>query len=181
MQYKSINQHLKPYSIAARRATTINHAFASAIAPHDEYDDEKIRAGVKQLGQNPDEDLRCVYCGSNAETWDHVQATVRNKKFSGFGHRLGNLLPCCKPCNSRKGNKAWSAYLDAIGTDGLARRKSLIESYLAQYQQVDLIPENLPEYEELEALRIQVLEIFQKADALAAQIRLKTRRLVEKD
>src|SRR5262249_13804437 len=32
-----IKPHLRPYSIVQRRRTTINHAFASALAPCDEY------------------------------------------------------------------------------------------------------------------------------------------------
>ena len=32
MKIKSIKNHLQPYSILGKRQTTINHAFASAIA-----------------------------------------------------------------------------------------------------------------------------------------------------
>ena len=105
MRYKDIRRYLKPYSMVASRATTINHAFAACIAPCDKYDEEVMRKAIIALGQDPDSDLLCVYCGDEAETWDHIHATVREKKFSGHGHRIGNLLPCCKTCNSKKGNK----------------------------------------------------------------------------
>jgi hypothetical protein len=175
MRYKDIGRHLKPYSIRARRTTTVNHAFAAAIAPCDLYDERRTRDAVQQLGQDPDVDLLCVYCGSNAETWDHVNATVRNKKFSGFGHRLGNLLPCCKPCNSKKGNRTWSDYLNSLPLDAAdsARRRNLIEAYLVHYPLSDAVPDHLPEYERLQVLRTQVLEIFKEADDLAKQIREK--------
>jgi hypothetical protein len=175
MRYIDIRRHLKPYSIVANRTTTLNHAFAAAIAPSDLYDEQIAREAVGQLGQDPDGDLICVYCGSPAETWDHVQATVRDKKFSGFGHRLGNLLPCCKPCNSVKGNKHWSSYLDSVVLDQaeLTRRKQLIEAYLARYAVVDAIPDHLPEYEQLQDLRRQILDLFAKADVLAGQLRVK--------
>jgi HNH endonuclease len=175
MRYSDIRRCLKAYSIVANRTTTVNHAFAAAIAPCDPYDEQRTRDAVRQLGQDPDRDLACVYCGSRAETWDHVHATVRDKKFSGFGHRLGNLVPCCKPCNSQKGNKIWSVYLDSLGLDGveLARRKRVIEAYLAEYRLLDAIPEDFPEYQQLQELRRQVLEIFAQADILAAQLRLK--------
>ena len=175
MRYRDIARLLKPYSIVAKRTTTINHAFASAIAPCDSYDESRIRAAITLLGQDPDSDLACVYCDSRAETWDHVHATVRNKMFSGFGHRLGNLVPCCKACNSRKGNKVWSIFMDTLGLEAgvLARRKELIGAYLNKYRLVDSIPENLPEYQELQELRKQVIEIFSRADFLADQIRLR--------
>jgi len=110
-----MRSHLKPYVIVARRKTTINHAFAAAIAPSDEYTDESVREAIVFLGQDPDQPLRCAYCGDSAKTWDHVFATVKDSHFSGYGHRLGNLLPCCKPCNSAKGNKNWRSYLEGLG------------------------------------------------------------------
>jgi hypothetical protein len=175
MRYRDIRRYLKPYSIVANRTTTINHAFAAAVAPCDSYDEQRMRDAVLQLGQDPDSDLSCVYCGGKAETWDHVHATVRDKRFSGFGHRLGNLLPCCKPCNSRKGNKDWSSYLDSFGKGEVERerRRCLIESYLAQFRLLDAIPDQFPEYEQLQTLRLQVLKIIAEADLLAAQLRAK--------
>ena len=175
MRYRDIRRFLKPYSIVASRTTTLNHAFAAAIAPCDSYDEEKMRVAIGLLGQDPDKDLDCVYCGLKAETWDHVHATVRDKKFSGFGHRLGNLVPCCKPCNSRKGNKVWSAFLDSMGLDEveLTRRKNLIGTYLSEYRLLDSIPDQLPEYQQLQELLRQVLEVFARADILAAQVRQK--------
>ena len=114
MHYSTIRSHLKPYVIVARRRTTINHAFAAAIAPSDEYVADTVREAMQALGQDS-ERLLCVYCSAPAQTWDHVFATVKNSNFSGHGHRLGNLLPCCKPCNSAKGNKNWRLFIEQLG------------------------------------------------------------------
>ena len=175
MRYQDVRRHLKPYSIVSMRTTTVTHAFAAAIAPCDLYDDQLAREAVDSLGQDPDAPLLCAYCGSTAETWDHVHATVKDKKFSGHGHRLGNLLPCCKPCNSKKGNKAWRTFLTSLGLDDskLAERIELIQHYLKRYEYLDSIPEALPEYAQLQAVKAQVLELLSKADSLAAQIRKK--------
>jgi hypothetical protein len=175
MRCSDIRRHLKPYSILANRATTVNHAFAAAVAPCDAYDEQKTRDAMRLLEQDPDTDLSCVYCGLRAETWDHVHATVVDKSFSGFGHRLGNLLPCCKPCNSKKGNKSWPVYLESLGLDSeeLVRRKRMIKGYLAEYRLVDSIPRHLREYQQLQELRGQVLELFARADDVAKQLRLK--------
>lgn len=176
MRYKDIRRFLKPYSMVASRTTTVSHAFAASIAPCDAFDDGRVRAALKVLGQDPDTDLECAYCGTRAETWDHVHATVSNKKFSGHGHRLGNLLPCCKPCNSRKGNKNWVVFLRSLPIPDAIRaeRESRITTYLAEYGGKDLVPEHLPEYERLQELRSQVLQLFREADELAAVVRKKS-------
>lgn len=176
MQYHSIRSHLRPYSITGRRKTTINHAFASAIAPCDAFNEASVREAIVLLGQDPDLDLRCSYCGAVAETWDHVFATVSASEFSGHGHRLGNLLPCCKTCNSKKGNKHWLAYILSLRLDAglLGQRTSLIRAYLERFEVVDFIPRHLPQYGELQHIRSQILALFIRADQLAAEIRAAT-------
>src|SRR5437870_262374 len=115
MKRKSIRKYLRPYSIIGQRKTTVNHTFASAIAPTDIYDDAIVAEAIRALGQDPDDDLLCAYCDDNeADTWDHVVGLVKDQQFSGFGHTIGNLLPCCRQCNSRKGNKDWRAYLNIV-------------------------------------------------------------------
>lgn len=171
MHYTSIRSHLKPYVIVARRKTTINHAFAAAIAPSDEYIDERVREAVIALGQDPEQTLRCAYCDAPAKTWDHVFATVKNSHFSGYGHRLGNLLPCCKPCNSAKGNKNWRQYLEGLGRSDQVERSARIEAYLLKYSVTDVLPNESPEYLRLLAIKKEVLALFAEADQLANVIR----------
>ncbi|MBT9476418.1 hypothetical protein [Polaromonas sp.] len=173
MRYHDIKRHLKPYAIVAMRKTTINHAFASAIAPCDDYNDERVRKAIQDLGQDPDKDLDCIYCGTLAETWDHVFATVKQSEFSGHGHRLGNLLPCCKPCNSKKGNKSWDVYLSLLNQTEAERsaRRVVIGGYLSKHQVLDQLPVNHPDYEELDEIKAQVLALFARADELATRIR----------
>lgn len=40
----------------------------------------------------------CVYCGGPSDSWDHVLPVGR-----GGPHTAANLVPCCLPCNNRKG------------------------------------------------------------------------------
>lgn len=171
MRYQSIRSHLKPYVIVARRKTTINHAFAAAIAPSDEYIDERIREAILLLGQDPDQPLHCAYCDAPAKTWDHVFATVKDSHFSGHGHRLGNLLPCCKSCNSAKGNKNWRQYLEGLGRSDQVERSARIESYLLKYSVIDVSPKESPEYVRLLAIKKEVLTLLGEADRLAKLIR----------
>ena|ERR1044072_3941147 len=135
MKKESIKYHLNSSSILTRRRSTINHAFASALAPTDLYNEERLKEALRILNQSPDEDLYCVYCDRFAETWDHVAGLVKGTKFSGFGHQIGNLVPCCKECNSQKGNKDWKSFLAQKVAD-VERRKEKersIEEYVRLY------------------------------------------------
>jgi hypothetical protein len=173
MRYNAIRSHLQPYIIVARRKTTINHAFAAAIAPNDSFDEARVREAVSYLGQDPDADLRCAYCGAEAQTWDHVYATVKDSRFSGYGHRLGNLLPCCKPCNSSKGNRDWRSFLDGLAVPSDQRRIAVerIELYLSKLACLDDLPASSPEFERFLQVRAEVLALLEEADQLAKIVR----------
>ena len=173
MRYPTVRNHLKPYVMVSRRKTTINHAFAAAIAPSDDYDVQRVRQALALLGQDPDQDLRCAYCGATAQTWDHVFATVKDSRFSGYGHRLGNLLPCCKLCNSAKGNKDWRKFLSEIKLPASARQQAegQISAYLAKFSTLDTLPEMSKEYERLLQIRNDVLALLAEADQVAKLIR----------
>ena len=138
----------------------MDHAFASFIAPCDPYDEAGVRAAVQALGQSPDDDLVCVYCGAAAETWHHVFATVVDSEFSGAGDRLGNLLPRCKPCNSKKGNKRWDLYPHAVpmAEEDRAHKRAVIQRYLDTSSSTkEDGPTQTPEYTQLLGLRDQVI------------------------
>jgi len=173
MRYSTVRNHLKPYAIVSRRKTTINHAFAAAIAPSDAYEEQHVRKAIAVLGQDPDQDLLCAYCGALAQTWDHVFATVKDSHFSGHGHRLGNLLPCCKRCNSAKGNKEWRRFLAELGLPAVMHQaaEGSIDTYLSTFSLQDSVPESSPEYERFQQIRGEVLELFAEADQLATRIR----------
>lgn len=175
MRYTDIKRYLKPYGIYKERRTTINHAFASAVAPHDEFDDAKVREAMVDLGQDPEGDLFCVYCGAEAQTWDHVSAIVKGGKFSGAGHRIGNLLPSCKTCNSKKGKKLWQESLPSkpLMDSEKKTRKARIRRYRSKYFRRDPRPFRLPEYKKLMTILDQIMKKMQKADDLAASVRQK--------
>jgi 5-methylcytosine-specific restriction endonuclease McrA len=176
MRLKSIVSHLRPYRMLASRRTTINHMFAAAVAPHDRYDEGRVGEAMALLGNDPDGDLACAYCGAAAETWDHVFATVKDSRFSGHGHRLGNLLPCCKPCNSRKGNKLWRVHLATLplSEPERERRAGVIDRYLQAFGQVDDVADQTDEHRQLEALRMQILALIAEGDEIAARLRART-------
>ncbi len=179
---QDLRRHLKPYSIARQRTTTINHAFASALAMNGEYDDRLVAQALRALGQDPDGDLQCVYCGRPAEGWDHVTGLVKGTKYVGFGHTIGNLLPCCKGCNSQKGNKDWRDFLRSVIADEEERtaKMALLDAYLARYRPsrfgYEEIANEFPqEVEHLQRLRDAIIELMREADQVAADLRGKVR------
>ena len=181
MKLTSLKKHLKPYSIYDRRKTTINHAFASAMAPYDDFDGniERIAKAIARLGQNPNDDLYCVYCGQNAETWDHLVNLVKDSQLQGYGHQIGNLVPACQQCNSKKGRKDWEKFVEEKFSNKRKRNevKRRIKRYLASYaKEVDIknakqcCPE---EWREFKDIKNKIFNLMKEADNVAAKLRLK--------
>jgi hypothetical protein len=172
-----MKRHLRSYSIVQRRKTTVNHAFASALAPCDDYDEKRVTEAMALLGQTDFNDLRCVYCDSVAETWDHLVGLVKDSELNGYGHQIGNLVPCCGDFNSSKGNKDWREFLRSriADLDELKRVEQALETYLLKYAtEVDLgrvqdkYPEEWHKYNEIKS---RIIELMAEADGLAAQLR----------
>jgi len=181
VKIESIKAHLQPYSIMKKSQTTINHAFASAIAPHDAYDIKTLKAAMAVLGQDAEIDLLCVYCDEPAETWDHVFGLVRNLKFSGYGHVVGNLLPCCKKCNSEKGNRDWEDFLKKKMPSNSAKKienlKRYFEKYLPKKFDYEEIKTLCPdEINQLNVIKDRIKALFKEADVLAEAVREKIKK-----
>ena len=179
MKLGTIKNHLKPYSIVARRRTTVNHAFASALAPCDPFDTERLAEAMTALGQDDHSRLTCVYCDAVAETWDHLVGLVKESELFGYGHQVGNLVPCCRACNSSKGNRDWKDHVRTAIADPVLRRKKerVLERYLNKFAtQIDLDaarqiqPKVWRRYNEI---RKQIFDLMSEADGIAEQLRLK--------
>lgn len=179
MKIESIKKHLSPYSIYQKRHTTIAHAFASALAPVDGYDEARLLEALKAFGQEDKDDIRCVYCEKPAQTWDHLVCLVKKGELNGYGHQIGNLVPSCKDCNSSKGAKDFRVFV--AGLDSLSDgQKSRLLARLENHQQLAkpfregespaVVREKL---DQLKALKFQILELMKKADAIAAEIKEK--------
>ena len=177
MTPKSINSHLAPYSIYLKRKTTIVHAFASALAPSDEYDKEKIEVALDALGQKNLKQLSCVYCEGLAQTWDHLENLVKKEELNGFGHQIGNLVPCCRDCNSQKGGKPFRDFINTNATLTDAEKSSLIlrlEKHLALAKpiaQSNLRSDGQEALTKFLALRAQILDLMKEADKYAQILR----------
>jgi len=175
LKAKSIVSHLKPYSIFKKRRTTIAHAFASALAPTDMYEEGKIEAALRALGQDPD-NLHCVYCFESAQTWDHLFNLVKGGESNGYGHQIGNLVPCCRDCNSSKGGKSFEAYIDGLyrsSEEGRAMVKARLRAHseLTKMSRVRSSPNERALLQKYRNIQNQVLALLREADACANDIR----------
>lgn len=74
---------------------------------------------------------KCAYCGALTELLMEHAIPINKEKLGE--HRLGNLVPSCKQCNSNKGGKDFRAFLEA---DTVAISK--IEEYMDSRNYVPL-------------------------------------------
>lgn len=177
MKISSINKYLRPSTIMGRKSTVAN-AFASALAPHDIFDQDAIARAMWDLDQDPNEELQCVYCGAQAATWDHVFNRVVKGKFSGHGHRIRNLVPCCRACNESKGQKPWLEFMETRNSPDKDVRVRRMERFLgnANAQKFDIeVMEREAGHELMRFYEVQseVFNLMAEADRLAAIIRQK--------
>jgi 5-methylcytosine-specific restriction endonuclease McrA len=184
-----IKRHLSTFSIVKKRTTTVRHAFASAVAPSEEYDAKKVEAALRALGQKDTDNLTCVYCGEPAKTWDHLTRLVKNKTFNeeSRGHQVGNLVPCCKDHNSSKDSQRSGgkrvAYREFVNTLSMTARKKqeLIARLDRHFQRAKKVTRAAAGTVEASQLAIlektyndiqrRVIRQLAKADKVAEQIR----------
>lgn len=167
--------YTKPYRVHGRRASTLRHAAASAVAPHEaQLSDSELLGAMDALEQDP-ANLECVYCGKVATQLDHFHALVRNGKWTGFGNTLGNRVPACARCNVAKGNKDPFDWMLKAHPD----RVVIFVERIGRLHEVTGKPIALPPMEELcpisakhyMAMQETILAIMRMMDDKAATIR----------
>lgn len=175
MTPKSIRSHLSTYSIYEKRRTTIMNAFASALAPSDVVDMKRIEAALVDLGQMNFRRLDCVYCGMLAQTWDHLENLVENGELRGYGHQIGNLVPCCKDCNSKKGGKPFRDYVETLAISNSEKNNLIcrLEKHLSLANKIDADErtEVMEAKNNYYAIRLKILKLMQDADQAVQIIR----------
>jgi hypothetical protein len=90
-------------------------------------------------------DHQCCYCGTAIDerslSQDHL--IPMNKEQLGL-HAWGNVVPCCKGCNSEKQQHPWKRFLATKAGKGASKRRRTIERFVAsKFYYPDL---NLHEY-----------------------------------
>jgi len=107
-------------------------------------------------------DYKCAYCGTKEEPLIMEHAVPINKEKLGE-HRLGNLVPSCKSCNSKKGNQNFREFL-SDNTIAI----SIIKKYMDKHNYVPLDDEEQIKmvlnkaHEEISALADRYITIINK-------------------
>ena len=96
------------------RISTINNAFSMSITPYIQESDEfKIKNYYEELGVNENQ---CVYCLRDVKFVDHLFPLVKNGMPTDYISDINNLVPCCKDCNSKKGNREFEEWYNDLKT-----------------------------------------------------------------
>lgn len=94
------------------RTSSITNAFYNGILPVIKHS-EKEESDLKELlNYNESKGWQCIYCGNVANTFDHLNSLINDKKPTGYFSEPGNLVPSCNSCNSSKGKKHWKEFMD---------------------------------------------------------------------
>lgn len=76
-------------------------------------------------------DHQCCFCGLGIDrsslSQDHL--IPMNKKDLGL-HAWGNVVPCCKGCNSEKQQRPWQEFVEKKAGANLKERKDRIERFV---------------------------------------------------
>ena len=169
---------MKPYRLLSR-SSTVSNAFAQALAPADEFDEAELTRVFQGLGLVGEKGLLCLYCRESATSVDHLNPLVKDSKFTGWGHVLGNLVPACNECNQSKGGRPWREFVVEMGMD--QQQVHRVEAYEAQAPEpvsqdelAAFYPDLIDAYQRLRELSVDSLRT---AQSLANEIqRLELRR-----
>jgi hypothetical protein len=103
------------------RKTSITNAFVSSIIPVIRPTPEQIAEALRIFGMTA-ETVSCIYCGDKSSALDHLRPIVDGRRPTGFISEIANLVPCCQPCNSSKGNSNWRAWMTGSAPQSPASR-----------------------------------------------------------
>ena len=119
---------------------------------------------------------KCSYCGNDANTLDHIFSTISESKFTGYDNNIRNLIPCCQMCNSSKGKKTVSEWLDNPTTKGAKRvvkrpgyneRRKIVDMYIKlnksnekviDEKTLELLNKRAIEFKKIEEKKLKELE-----------------------
>lgn len=99
------------------RISTITNSFYASILPFNSFTDKDVNNRLESLGYSDLEiesvNICCIYCGAEANTWDHLYPLIKNKEATGYYHDISNMVPSCNTCNSSKGSKDYKEWLSS--------------------------------------------------------------------
>lgn len=107
------------------RSSTISNAFAISITPYITPSEEEIKTSYELLQL---QEGQCAYCLGEGNGKDHLKPLVKMGMPTGYITAINNLVPCCSPCNSSKGAKAFDEWYLSDENVARLKRKGLSDS-----------------------------------------------------
>lgn len=157
-------------------ATTVRRSFSLRMQPEDTTTESDIIEALGELGQSP-KSICCIYCGKDAEIWDHFHALVVNKEAKIYESNVKNSVPSCGRCNESRQNRPWQEWIIRMKEqekwwgikDGEEERHRLLRIYESSHAPIELEPENiygainLKRYEDI---REKIIQLLKEADTI---------------
>ena len=106
---------------------------------------------------------------------DELKEHFKNNELRGYGHQIGNLVPCCKECNSKKGSKDYKVFIHEHNK--IRKNKENLINLLSSYQETYSTKLNFEklkasqEYEDFLIIKDKIFELMKEADLIAEKIR----------
>lgn len=88
------------------RISTLRRSMACTLMNRDACTPEQEQEWLKFFPTKT-----CAYCGAPATHLDHLHPMIQDNEPTGYGTDPGNLVPCCKNCNTPKGNMDWESFM----------------------------------------------------------------------
>jgi hypothetical protein len=60
--------------------------------------------------------LACAYCGAKLEDGTQLSLDHLTPRSKGGKNHAGNLVTCCRKCNSSRGNRPWRQFAADVAT-----------------------------------------------------------------
>ena len=166
----------KRTSLTSRKSSVTNAMVHSIIYVEDivgaNYSDWLARFNQKENNE------KCIYCGSSANSFDHIFNLVRNGSPTGYMTEKNNLVPCCSNCNSKKSGKNWEDFIESDyfkSFAGWEKRHDFLRRVIEQYQplKIDFKVDMPNEFDEFQKLRSKLLEQMDEIERALNEIRKK--------
>ena len=163
MNSASIKNYLRHYgSIRSLRGSVIRSTFKRVTAAFDDFDAVQVESAMRELGLDPN-NLKCVYCGVEADCWDHLVPASRDGT-----HQVRNLAPACTACNNIKGYKTWDEFFDTLeNSERNDERKQLLRKYVSSLVAGKSLIDDVDQ-KKLDALLNRIHQTMSEADDVIA-------------
>lgn len=149
------------------RLSSVTNSFFNGIIPWIEPTEDEIMRHLEVLDMS--ESAKCVYCGKENHTWDHLNPLIRDRFATGYITEINNLVPACGKCNSSKGNKNWREFIEYLKENGRIDEQQfliaekVIEKYEAEFNPIKLNIKDSPRMSEYLQFLYQIEETMKGA------------------